>query len=329
MVTTSVALGPAGALTAADGECGQGLYLLTGAREQLGPSGQTRLQLALEDATGRITGVVWPESRPSVVCPATLPAPVAVHATVQHFDNRPQVKVQSLTAVPVGEVTRATALLPHSRCPEVAWPALERITRLERELPAPLDGFLREVLLDPQVTLPFLGCRASVAHHHAYPGGLLVHSTEMLDTAYDLTHRILPRDAWSPCLAQLGYLLHDLGKLRTVGEVRRPQYGLVVRHEQMTIEILAPHLRWLELRNPDLAAALRYLFGYLATPAAARKPPEHVMTEVVATLDQWSAATHNHRDLDHLLRKSAASTPIARSASVRHADRHQPHVRYG
>ncbi|MGC8473939.1 MAG: TatD family hydrolase, partial [Candidatus Dormibacteria bacterium] len=47
----------------------------------------------------------------------------------------------------------------------------------------PLSGFLRSVLLDPAIGLPFLRCRASVSHHHADVGGLLMHSTEMLDLA--------------------------------------------------------------------------------------------------------------------------------------------------
>lgn len=330
MVMATVQLGPAGALTAKDGDCGQGLYLLTGALEHIGPSGQARLTLTLEDATGRITGIVWPETRASVACPVALPAPVAVHATLRHYEGRPRLKIQSLTGIAIGEVASATALLPRQRCPEDALPALARLAQLEQALAPPLDGFLREVLLDPQITLPFLTCRASVAHHHAYEGGLLVHSTEMLDLACDLTHRILPDDPWSPFLAQLGYLLHDLGKLRSVGAVRRPQYALIVPHEQLTIELLAQHLRWLELRNLDLAMALRYVFAYLATPAKARRPAEYVVAEIVATLDQMSAARANRRDLEHLLHgpRMPVVTPL-HSVPVRSAGRQQPQVRYG
>ncbi len=123
----------------------------------------------------------------------------------------------------------------------------------------------------------------------------------MLDQAAELTCRIIPHDEWSPYFAQLGYLLHDLGKLKTVGELRRPQYALVVPHEFTTIELLAPHLRWLEQRDLTLAMALRHLFGYLAIPAKARRTPHHVVAEVVEKLDQLSAASHNRRDLARLL----------------------------
>lgn len=303
MSAANVDLGSIASWTAHAGETGSGTYLLTGYGEHTGTSGQTYLKLILEDASGRATGFAWPEARASVTCSAT-PAPVSVSGTVQQFQGHAQIKVHSLASVGPDQLSSATALLPRNRCPEAALPALDQLTRLEGTLPDPLDGFLRRVLLDRSIGMPFLRCRASVAHHHAFVGGLLVHSTEMLDLAFEMTRRILPKDEWSPYLAQLGYLLHDLGKVRTVGEQRRPRYALIVRHEFVSLEMLAPHLAWLEQRNAELAMALRYLLAYLATPAAARKVPEHAAVEVVEKLDQWSAAEHNQRDLAHLLQRN-------------------------
>jgi hypothetical protein len=295
-------LGPISMWPTQPGRTGKGLFLLTGFGEHVGSSGQACLRMTLEDAEGRATGFIWPEARTSVVCPPT-PCPVFVTGTVQQFQGHQQLKVHALAPADPDQVPTATMLLPRSRCPECALPALDRLEQLELELPDPLNGFLRNVLLDPAIGLPFLRCRSSVRHHHQFVGGLLVHSTEMLDQAASATRQIIPDDEWSPHLAQVGYLLHDLGKLQSVGEVRRPRYALVVRHEFTTIEMLAPHLRWLEQRNAQLAMALRYLFAFLATPAKSRGIPEHVIAEVVVTLDQWSAAAHNHRDLGHLLNR--------------------------
>lgn len=303
MSAGNVDLGSIASWAAHAGEAGTGTYLLTGYGEHTGTSGQTYLKLILEDADGRATGFAWPEARANVTCSVT-PAPVLVSGTVQQFQGHAQIKVHSLAPVGSDQLSSATALLPRNRCPEAALPAFDQLTRLEQALPDPLAGFLRRVLLDPAIGIPFLRCRASVAHHHSVVGGLLVHSTEMLDLAFEMTRRILPKDEWSPYLAQLGYLLHDLGKLKTVGELRRPRYALVVRHEFVLLEMLAPHFAWLEQRNGELAVALRYLFSYLATPAAARKVPEHAAAEVVEKLDQLSAATHNERDLAHLLQRN-------------------------
>jgi 3'-5' exoribonuclease len=310
LTISSPALGSTAALADQIGLTGTGTYMLTGAGDHVRQSGQSCLQLTLEDAQGRVTGFVWPEFRPYVSGLAA-PIPVLVTGCVQHYKGQPQLKVQALTPLMLEQAISATALLPLRHCPEAAWSALERLEQLERELPYPLDAFLRRVLLDPAIGLPLLRCRASVRHHHAYVGGLLVHSTNMLDLANELTCRIIPNDHWSPFLAQLGYLLHDLGKLRTVGELRRPQYALAVPHEFATIELLAPHLRWLEQRDLALAVALRHLFSFLAIPARARTTPNHVVAEVVEKLDQLSAATHNQRDLAHLLEPPRRTTSSA------------------
>lgn len=293
-------LGPISSWASHTGEPGIGVYLLTGYGEQVGVSGQACLKLTLEDADGHATGFAWPESRSDVVCSAT-PAPVSVTGTVQQFEGHAQIRVHALAPIDPEGVPSATTLLPRRRCPEAALAALDRLAQLEQSLPYPLDGFLRHVLLDPGIGVPFLRCRASVSHHHAFVGGLLVHSTERLDEAFEVTQRTLPDDEWSPWIAQMGYLLHDLGKLKSVGELRRPRYALAIPHELATIEMLAPYMAWLERRDIRLAMALRNVFAYLAMPAASRKLPEYEVAGIVATLDRWSAASHNQRDITHLL----------------------------
>lgn len=299
MVAATV-LGPIGGLADQVDQIGHGTYLLTECSEREGGSGQARLQLTLEDSTGRLVAFGWPEARQGIVIPQT-PSAVSVRAKVALFDGKPQLKVQCLTGLMPDQVACAAALLPRRRCPEVAYEGLDRLIALECELPDPLDGFLRQVLLDPGIGIPLLRCRASVNHHHAYIGGLLVHCTEYLDLAAEHARRALPADAWAPHVARLGYLLHDIGKLRSVGESRRGQYGLVAPHELLTIEILAPHLAWLDRRSPDLAAGLRHVLAYLATPYGVRRVPDYFVAEIVTTLDHWSAATYSRRDLTHLL----------------------------
>jgi hypothetical protein len=307
-------LGPVRSLAEKVKQMGHGIYLLTEYSEREGGSGQSRLQLTLDDATGRVTGFVWPEARDAVLIPP-IPSPVSVLASVQIFDGKPQLKVQCLAGLSSAHIAQVTELLPRYRFEAPVLPAFDRLARLERDLPAPLNGFLREVFLDPVLGMSFLRCRASVQHHHAYVGGLLVHSTELLDMAEMATHLLIPDDVWSPYLAQLGYLLHDLGKLKSVGEARRGLYGLTTRHETLTIELLAPHLRWLEQRDPKLAAGLRSIFDFLATPFSARRIPRYLVAEIVATLDQWSAAAHHRRDLAHLLSPHIAAAVTSVSAA--------------
>lgn len=317
-------LGPIGTLPSQVDQTGHGVYMLTDCSDRESDSGQCRLQLTLEDSTGRITGFVWPEYRPAVLVPP-IPSAVSALGRVQLFNGKPQLKLQCLAGLDPYQVECAAALLPRGRCPETANAGLDRLVVLERSLPAPLNGFLRQVLLDPAIGIPLLRCRASVRDHHAFVGGLLVHCTESLDWAAAVTRITLPEDPWSPHVAQLAYLLHDLGKLKSVGETRRAKFGLVVRHETLTIEMLAPHLRWLEQRNAELANGLRYIFEYLALPFGARRIPEYFVAEVVTTMDHWSAAAHHKRDLNHLLRHGAP-TPM-KTMAVTNAANDPQHMR--
>jgi 3'-5' exoribonuclease len=319
----SGSLGPIDTLSELEGYTGYGTYLLTECAEREGISGQNYLRLTLEDATGRATGFVWPESRGTVNLPPLF-TPVSTLSGIQLFDGKPQLRVQCLSAASPDGVIQATRLLPRHRCPAPVQVAFDRLTKLECALPAPLKEFLRRALLDPAIGMPFLRCRASVNHHHAYLGGLLVHSTESLDLIEHAARLVLPSDPYAPHLAQLGYLFHDLGKLRSVGESMRPAYGLAVRHELMTIELLAPHLGWLEQQSLELAVGLRSVFDYLATPFAARRIPRYAVAEVVATLDQWSAAAHGCHDLSNLLRLGRpANAATLHRAPQRHLDSHR------
>lgn len=312
-VAISDRLGPVATLVKQEKQTGFGTYLLTGYSEREGGSGQRRMQLTLEDATGRTTGFAWPEAHDAILIPP-IPSPVSVLGRVRIFDAKPQLTLQSLAGLDSAAVPRATVLLPRYSCSEPALPAFDRLVQLEASLPPPLDGFLREVLLDPLIGVPFLRCRASVSHHHAYIGGLLTHSTELLDIAEAMVRFVLPNDEWSPYIAQLGYLLHDMGKLRSVGEYRRPDHALTVRHETMTIEMMGPHLQWLERRDPKLAVGLRAVFDYLLIPYKSRDIPNYFVAELVATLDHWSAATREPKELEYLLvhgRKGRKRMPCA------------------
>jgi len=292
-------LGPGASLHGKSGLMGMGHYLLTGAEERISRSQAPYLHVVLEDTGGRMTGSIWPEHRQRAELPC-LHSVVSVTGSVVPLGNRTHLNIERLAPVAVDDVTYATDLLPRHRCPEKAHPGLDALTALERTLPTPLDGFLKRVLLDPAIGLPFLRCRASVSHHHAFVGGLLAHSTQMLGIAAELARQVLPDDPTAPAMTQLGLLLHDLGKLRTVGESRRPHGALVVPHEFINIELLSPHLQWLERRDFDLALGVRYLLSYFATPKQARKFAKYAVAEIIERLDELSAASHHGRGLENL-----------------------------
>lgn len=306
-------LGPIDALPTQASASGSGIYLMTGAEERISRSGAPYLRVMLEDAGGTMTGSVWPEHRHRVDAPP-LPAVVSVSGKVKVFDQKPHLNVERLVAASIDETPFASDLLPRHRCPAPGRSGLDALATLERTLPPPLGGFLKRVLLDPAIALPLLRCRASVSHHHAFAGGLLAHSTQMLDVAADLARRVLPGDATAPVMTQLSLVLHDLGKLRTVGETRRPQGALAIRHEFISIELLAMHLRWLEQQDFAAALGLRYVLTYLATPKKAKPFARYAVAEIVERLDELSAASHHGRDLTQLVGDDLPQTRIQKRA---------------
>lgn len=269
-------------------------------------NGKPQVQLVLGDGYDSVLGYVWPEHRDHVG-PITTQAPCMVTAAVREFDRKPNLDIRQISPIDPSEIECAAALLPLGACPPEARGGLARLVALEQALPFPLSGFLKRVLMDPAIGLSLLRCRASVDHHHSFPGGLLVHCTDLLDLAGSLAAAILPADPLAPSMAQLGYLLHDLGKLRSVGEECRPKDPFVLRHETMTVELLSPQLTWLERQDRELALGLRYVLQYLATPAASRGIAQYHVAEIVVFLDHGSAASKEGRDLSSLLKRRPMS----------------------
>ena len=162
MSLTSNPFGPPNSLTSQEGQTGSGLYLLTGAEERISRSNTAYLRVVLEDAGGRMTGSIWPEHRHRTELPG-LHSVVSITGSVVPLGNRTHLNIERLAPVAVDQVTYATDLLPRHRCPEEAHPGFDALAAFERTLPSPLDGFLKRVLLDPAIGLPFLRCARQAA----------------------------------------------------------------------------------------------------------------------------------------------------------------------
>lgn len=292
----------------------EGQYLLVDAQDVDG-SFLPYAEVRLADATGSATGLIWSDRAPGVVLP-NIGTAVRVVGLVYERNGEPQLDIRVLESLPSDCVEPATDLLLD--LPQESAGALRA---LETSLPRVLRRFLARVLLDPAIWPAFATCRASEQHHHADRGGLLRHSLENVDLIAAVVERTLPRDAMSVGVAQLGYLLHDVGKIRTVGASQRPALSWAVRHETHNLLVLAPHLAWLREARPEIHAALVYVLEYVATPAPARKRSQYFPAEVVATFDGWSAARHTARGLGPFLHVAPRSRShrrlgLARSSYV-------------
>lgn len=119
----------------------------------------------------------------------------------------------------------------------------------------PLRRFLSNVFSMPAVYRNFWKCQASKAHHHAYAGGLAVHSIEMAENVRD-TPRLtgMERD-----VGIAHALTHDVGKLWCYAEGGAHLYAL--GHELVGLAQLHGALERLGCDWPDGAVAMRSLLS--------------------------------------------------------------------
>jgi len=285
---------PTGEIVRHVGKYVSGQYRVTAVRE----SGDdiSRIDVTLADYTGSALGFIWPERLAMNAVPR-VGTFVETTGTAQVYNGRGQLRIRTIRELSPGEVIFVSNLI----CIEGRRPFHGRLMELEQSLPPTLRSFLARILLDPTIGPKFLSCRGSGDHHHSEVGGLARHSLSNLDLIGTLVERTLPHDELSVAIARLGYLLHDLGKIWTVGATSRPPLYWVVPHESATLIILAPHLAWLRNECEKTWAGLMSILVHVATPASARKRPKYFPAEVVVQMDQWSAATHHRNDLDALL----------------------------
>ncbi|WP_297831876.1 HD domain-containing protein [Thermomonas sp.] len=211
-------------------------------------------------------------------------------STVSHRFLDGRLWLEGRTAEPLmeNEMYRlGPALFPRSGVPEPVQPALDELVEIFNRIePECVRMFLGRVFTDPHIAGRFMRSRASANHHHNYKGGLLEHSVGVAQVSIDLSHEVDPelRD-----IITAGALMHDIGKIETVGEgPSRPMLGRWVQHEALTLEILAPHLGWLDAQWPKGGALLRNCLTWYAV-----KPPgfsSFVGADIIRAADQINVA---------------------------------------
>jgi len=133
-----------------------------------------------------------------------------------------------------------------------------------------LAHFISQVFSDRELTTAFFTRPASERHHHAWPGGLAEHSLEVASRVETMLAHVTEQERW---LASAAGLLHDLGKIRThQDDGRCTATGYVMKHEELTLELLAPALKSLDKSWSDGANALRYLLVGMTKAAAEKRP---------------------------------------------------------
>lgn len=223
-----------------------------------------------------------------------LPCPVQVHRCgydmeAQDLRHGKIIGVRPYDAVRTGN---AAFLLSPNGTSAVAHEALTRLQKWLGALETPaLKQLVNQVLLDRMVQQKFPCTQASRAHHHAYSGGLLVHTLEVIQSARQLTH-CAQLDTPERELCEVAALLHDLGKISTV-------HGAdpALDHKIETLKLVERPLQWLIARHPALGRGLETILLQLAYPKGF---PAFLGTQIVTLADRFSTACDRNKRLGDL-----------------------------
>lgn len=210
---------------------------------------------------------------------------VRVSGELRTLNDRRLLKVDSLHRCDLLESLRPTALLPADWVLPHLIPNLRRVTRYWNSIYHPaVQALLSAVFRDASTAMGFLNVPGSMRHHHAYQGGLLVHTAEMLE---GLCKYAAYRDAGiRRDIAIALIILHDIGKTVTLVGSEKERYascrGAIQPHDMAALEMLAVPLARLETKDASIANLIR---GYFR-PRYWHPKNDTALYQLVSSLDR-------------------------------------------
>jgi len=231
--------------------------------KQLRPNkkGNLYLQFTLSDKTGTICGFRWDITDASAYDFESGDY-VRAEGTTQRFQGTLQFIAKSLTKVDAGSVDPAEFV----RIQTVDVPkAQNRLRELLRSITDPSLRNLADCFsIDDAFIDLFSKTPAGIKLHHAYPGGLLEHSLQMMETAVRIAdlYPVLNRD-----LLLIGAFLHDIGKTQELAfgnEMYYTDEGQLLGHPFLGVEILNEKIAEAEKLagepfNTEMATMLKHM----------------------------------------------------------------------
>ncbi|MEM8964339.1 MAG: HD domain-containing protein [Acidobacteriota bacterium] len=282
-----------------DGDFARGFALVSRRESRRDRNGREYLDVELSDASGAITGKVWPDNE-AVRGAWKQHDFVAFQGTVKKFRDQLQLnldQVRKITDADRDNGFDEALLIPSS--PEdldQLWARLTAIYPAQIERPV-LRQLAERVLEREGERLRVHPAARSI--HHAYRGGLLEHTTKMAELALDLCRHYPQADR---DIVLLGVLLHDLGKIREIGAMPVNDYtveGHLVGHVVLgrdllleccaTIEGFPANLR-LHLEHVVLAHQGRREYGSPTEPATIEAYVVHFVDNIDSKISQLREA---------------------------------------
>ena len=215
------------------------VFLASGKQLRPNRSGNLYLQVELSDRSGSIGARMWNASE-GVYKSFNDGDYVRVAGTAQLFQGAMQLIATSVSKVDPAEVDEDEFLLLP---PVEADKLVARLTEIVRGMTNPHLQTLAECfLVDESFMAKFTRAPAGIKNHHAYQGGLLQHTVNLMEVVLRI----------SPCYPQIdrdllltGAFLHDMGKIDELSYDREMAYsseGQLIGHVVMAVGMLEAKL---------------------------------------------------------------------------------------
>jgi len=214
------------------------------------------LTLILSDASGQMVGRVWEDAQ-AVADQLKEGQVVKLEGDVDTYLDRQQVRVLRVRPAKPAEFDRRDYLPSSKRDPAEMLAELDSFRALITT--PPLRALVDHFFTDPSFLADFAQAPASQQVHHAYLGGLLEHTLQVLQlcaaviTSYPLV---------DSSLLVSGAFLYEIGKLREYQwemDLNYSDEGRLIGHIVLTDEMVTEALRAIPDFPAELALRLRHL----------------------------------------------------------------------
>ena len=281
------------------GEIIEDQVFLIGAKDlRTTTTGSLYIHCVLRDRTGQLLGRIWQATQPMY---EQMPEGgfMRFKGRVESYKGALQFIVDAMQPVDPGSVGPAE-FMPQTT--EDIPAMFERVKAILRTIKDPnLLGLMKEFIRDEELMAKFCKAPAAIQNHHAYLGGLLEHTRNVLELAL----LVVPRyPALSKDLMLAGIFLHDLGKAVELGYDTNFVYtneGQLVGHIMQAVVWIDRKVQAVQAQSgkpfpTDLKAALahivlahhgQYEFGSPKLPATLEAVAIHHLDNLDAKLNMY------------------------------------------
>ncbi len=235
-----------------------GFYLARDARLRSfrDPSRGQYLRMNIVDRTGSIEARVW-ENAEEIAAWLQDAALVKIEAEVEQFQERLQVRVLRIRPAAEDECDHADMLAATKRDVDAMMQEID--ASIEAIQVESLKYLLQQFFGEASFRQAFASAPAARRIHHAYLGGLLEHTYEILQLSRPLLELYpeINRD-----LLVAGILLHDVGKLREFQwelDIEYSDEGRLLGHVVPGAEMVATAAKRLEAFPEELSIRLQHM----------------------------------------------------------------------